>query len=942
MKSRSFIKRIMAVALCSALVVDMGLPTEPVQAATLSSVDYVTVNAQDNITTIPDAIFGNNISEYVPQCDGSNTKVNNLMAASGEKIMRFPGGSYGDVYDWKKQGTTDWKVSTDEAIKFTNSFGGQLQPIVNFSGFWVGVQHTPAQTVQFAVDWVKYLNVTKKLGTKYWEVGNEIFGSWETGYTNGKDYGTRFADFYKAMKAADPTISIGAVGVGGDENNNYWNRDMLLAAKAKGVVPDFLAIHAYPGSKSSTGLDIIKSGRQDIKAFTNVLDKVITKYLGASYVGKIKYNMTEYNTTSSLGQLTFVNALFISQYMMEMAENKWGGANMWSAMNGNDGLATSGDFGFIDRTKLTPRPSYFACSLLANKFGRKMVSTSSTNIDIASYSAKDADENLTVLLINNSLTKDATTSVRLNGFVPSGQASKWVLEGSGQTPTGTTGAVQDLTSVKINNIANPDPLTIKSNLGVSMAVDADFPVTLPKASITLIKIKGSLVSATPVVNPVPVKDPTQSMVWNFEDGQTSVAKWSAAANLTLSSAVNPVAGGKCLKISMPLNSTSAAKSYALSTTQKTSTFTEGATVNMKVYIPSSSKASSFQLYYVDNAGGWHGFYHSGSITGEFVTCSFTVPKGQGPLKSIGLLVSNNANTSGYFLLDDITVTPKQPVFRPTLTAGIGYTLKNKNTGYTLGTENGALVSGTNIIQGSMNPQWLITEISDGKYKIINEASKMALEVVASSKDNLAYVDEATYTGAQNQLWKFINAGYGYLRIKNVNSGKVLDLSSLLVGSKLIVNEDCNLSKQTWSIQPVYKPNLVSNATYYIQNRKNYINLGCSSTANASLITQHGTNNKWKFIEVFDGEYKIINATSGLVLDVSNGSLADGAKIVQWPYSGSKNQLWTFIPSTKDFVKIKNVKSGQVLDLSSLDASGNLIQSIDEDRTQEMWKLIEVK
>ena len=71
---------------------------------------------------------------------------------------------------------------------------------------------TPAE----AADWVHYANVDQRLSAfKYWEIGNENYGSWETdNNTRPHDpytYASRFKDYYTQMKAVDPTIKIGAV-----------------------------------------------------------------------------------------------------------------------------------------------------------------------------------------------------------------------------------------------------------------------------------------------------------------------------------------------------------------------------------------------------------------------------------------------------------------------------------------------------------------------------------------------------------------------------------------------------------------------------------------------------------------------------------------------------------------------------------------------------------
>ena len=65
-------------------------------------------------------------------------------------------------------------------------------------------------------------NVTNHYGFKYWEIGNECYGTWETDTnTVAHDpytYAQRFQQYYTQMKAVDPTIKIGAVAVTGEDS----------------------------------------------------------------------------------------------------------------------------------------------------------------------------------------------------------------------------------------------------------------------------------------------------------------------------------------------------------------------------------------------------------------------------------------------------------------------------------------------------------------------------------------------------------------------------------------------------------------------------------------------------------------------------------------------------------------------------------------------------
>jgi hypothetical protein len=71
-----------------------------------------------------------------------------------------------------------------------------------------------------------------------------------------------------------------------------------------------------------------------------------------------------------------------------------------------------------------------------------------------------------------------------------------------------------------------------------------------------------------------------------------------------------------------------------------------------------------------------------------------------------------------------------------------------------------------------------------------------------------------------------------------------------------------------------------------------------------------------------GTYEIQNVNSGLALNVSGGSTANSAPVIQYAFSsGQKNALWTFVPTSGGYYQIKNVNSGQVLNVVGGNAAG---------------------
>lgn len=69
-----------------------------------------------------------------------------------------------------------------------------------------------------------------------------------------------------------------------------------------------------------------------------------------------------------------------------------------------------------------------------------------------------------------------------------------------------------------------------------------------------------------------------------------------------------------------------------------------------------------------------------------------------------------------------------------------------------------------------------------------------------------------------------------------------------------------------------------------------------------------------------GTYEIQSVASGLAVNVTGASTANGASIVQHPFTGgAANALWTFVPTSGGYYEIKNVNSGQAINVTA--ASG---------------------
>ena len=200
--------------------------------------------------------------------DGVRADVESRIAALRPAFFRWPGGNVAQDYHWQwgvgpRDARPTWvnlswrnepepsDFGTDEYLAFCRRVGAEPTLTVNVEG--------RGATVEEAAAWVEYVNgpATSRYGAmraanghpepwgvKYWEVGNEVWGDWVRGHSDAATYARNLRRYVAAMRAADPTIRIIAVG----DNDMAWNRTVLREA---GRDIDVLAIHHYYGHDST-------------------------------------------------------------------------------------------------------------------------------------------------------------------------------------------------------------------------------------------------------------------------------------------------------------------------------------------------------------------------------------------------------------------------------------------------------------------------------------------------------------------------------------------------------------------------------------------------------------------------------------------------------------------------------------------------------------------
>ncbi|HOL72954.1 MAG TPA: alpha-L-arabinofuranosidase C-terminal domain-containing protein [Bryobacteraceae bacterium] len=225
---------------------DFALEVEPGALARLEPADFaVAVEDKarvllDQVTLFPaDAI------------DGLDPEMIALARELKTPLVRF-GGNFTSGYHWRDGiGPQDKRVSmlnqawgipeynsfgTDEFLRFCKLIGAEPQIAVNLG----------SGTPEEAAGWVKYVNErwNGRSGGLLWELGNELWGTFQIGYPTLERVADRTRTFSEAIRRIDPRARLIATGQDPDHFRE-WNAVQLANAPE---AFEYLATHFVVGA----------------------------------------------------------------------------------------------------------------------------------------------------------------------------------------------------------------------------------------------------------------------------------------------------------------------------------------------------------------------------------------------------------------------------------------------------------------------------------------------------------------------------------------------------------------------------------------------------------------------------------------------------------------------------------------------------------------------
>jgi alpha-N-arabinofuranosidase len=401
----------------------------------------------DNINLFPADAFTNDLGGLDPDEVA-------MARAMHTPLVRF-GGNFTSGYHWQNGvGPMDKRVSmlniawgipeydtfgTDEFLHFCKLIGAEPQVAVNLG----------SGTPEEAADWVKYVDgkFNGDAGGLHWELGNELWGSWNLGWPTLQQLPGRTREVSEAIRKVDPKALLIATGQDPDVYQ-HWNAAQLTnppgtfdylsthfvvttdATVLRNPNADFLASAAFAlPVELGRRLRAMQQQIDGTPAFAGKTHIAFTEWL---FVGHRNDTPRYDNMAGAIGAAGFFNMLMKNADVVPISDMTgiMEFAGIWKK-----------------RSQVYASPAYYAFKMYASADAVKPVSVAA---DSGAYSVhegvvrlpeiadvpyldvvaatNDADSALTLFVVNRHLTRDFETDIAISGFAADSNAKVQTLQ----------------------------------------------------------------------------------------------------------------------------------------------------------------------------------------------------------------------------------------------------------------------------------------------------------------------------------------------------------------------------------------------------------------------------------------------------------------------------------------------------------------------------------
>jgi len=300
-----------------------------------------------------------------------------------------------------------------------------------------------------------------------------------------------------------------------------------------------------------------------------------------------------------------------------------------------------------------------------------------------------------------------------------------------------------------------------------------------------------------------------------------------------------------------------------------------------------------------------------------------------------------------------------------------YKILNKNSGMAMVLDHSRRQPGVNIVQHTFNnsaeklktsDEWIIEPTTNGYYKLTNAYMNapygdgaqaypgLVLEVKGNATTADSHIDQAAWTGGENQQFKIVDA----------DQSPALSPTPATEASKPSIEAS---KAPTVSTTPA---NFNTNGFSRIiaKNSGLCLTLPNNSLEEGANIIQAALdgsdpNNQWKISPLGNGHYRIVIKDTNRAIDVAHALTTAGTSIIEWDKSKKpksktgelkakanelkNNEEWIIEPTTNGNYRFTNAYSGLVMEIkdSSTASGGTLDQAAWTGGDNQQFQIVSV-
>ena len=425
---------------------------------------------------------------------GATAVFNAADPTKGVVSIHDPNNGEAGYYNWD---LTNWtytpSLSFDDFIALCKSTGAEpviLLPI--YSAYYKGtLDHMTRQQLYDAdMAFVRYANITKGYGVKYWEIGNEDDLKYDKHtYCQVSEYAEIFNEIVPLLKSVDPTIQCGANGMTGESRWEY-----LLPLIQDNM--DYAITHQYTNMRTYD--NFLRNSTPmtfNVEDFNHAAEAVD---LPTAKRKLILTEMSSYSPGEEGVSTPAKNCTWKGLHNIEMQLDIASGKYTYGLMNWvtyyNGGLTKTFNCYNSTKTELTPvgLSSSVVSSHLYSNLSTPYVNSDNTISVWVSHN--DSNDKMSVFILNKDKSSNQV-ALNISGYLENSQFDKWVYTGSSEWSTDSTFNKMETSSMQGTGLSiNVDPLSVTV---LEFDTDPSIPTVTPTATPTATPTPTSTPTATP-------------------------------------------------------------------------------------------------------------------------------------------------------------------------------------------------------------------------------------------------------------------------------------------------------------------------------------------------------------------------------------------------------------------------------------------------------------